>query len=89
MRSPSLPLALVPPYRFIPLLPNLTACSFQVYAFSAENWGRDAAETNFLMQLMTRVIKRDTPELAAQGVRMRFIGELEGLPRQLQNQIAR
>jgi undecaprenyl diphosphate synthase len=45
-----------------------------VYSFSTENWSRDATEVAGLMEMFGRRIEAETPELDAQGVRMRFIG---------------
>ncbi len=45
-----------------------------VYSFSTENWTRPAAEVQGLMTMMGRRIEAETPELHAEGVRMRFIG---------------
>jgi undecaprenyl diphosphate synthase len=45
-----------------------------VYSFSTENWSRDDAEVSALMAMFARRIERETPELDAEGVRMRFIG---------------
>lgn len=45
------------------------------YAFSTENWGRPTAEVEALMELLCRCIIQETPELKAQGVRVRIIGE--------------
>jgi undecaprenyl diphosphate synthase len=59
-----------------------------VYAFSVENWQRDAAEVAFLMDLFGSSLRQQLPELRQQGVRLRFIGQLERLPQQLQDQIA-
>jgi undecaprenyl diphosphate synthase len=50
-----------------------------VYAFSTENWRRPGEEVNFLMRLFEEVIRNELRELAANGVRMRFIGDTEGL----------
>jgi undecaprenyl diphosphate synthase len=50
-----------------------------VYSFSTENWARPAAEVNGLMRMFSRRIKSETPELKAEGVRMRFIGRREGI----------
>eukprot|EP00192_Tetraselmis_astigmatica_P021712 CAMPEP_0117690466 /NCGR_PEP_ID=MMETSP0804-20121206/25141_1 /TAXON_ID=1074897 /ORGANISM="Tetraselmis astigmatica, Strain CCMP880" /LENGTH=270 /DNA_ID=CAMNT_0005503513 /DNA_START=489 /DNA_END=1302 /DNA_ORIENTATION=+ len=60
-----------------------------VYAFSSENLGRGQAEVVFLMQLMARVLQQDTPELADEGVRLHFIGEVGDLPETLRNEIQR
>jgi undecaprenyl diphosphate synthase len=45
-----------------------------VYSFSTENWSRDEAEVAALMEMFARRIEFETPELDAEGVRMRFIG---------------
>jgi undecaprenyl diphosphate synthase len=45
-----------------------------VYSFSTENWTRSRAEVSGLMRMFARRIDAETPELDAEGVRMRFIG---------------
>jgi undecaprenyl diphosphate synthase len=45
-----------------------------VYSFSTENWSRSKAEVSALMRMFARRIDVETPELKAEGVRMRFIG---------------
>jgi len=45
-----------------------------VYSFSTENWTRPPEEVSGLMQMFARRIEGETPELHAEGVRMRFIG---------------
>jgi len=45
-----------------------------VYSFSTENWSRSPEEVSALMAMMRRRIEQETPELDAEGVRMRFIG---------------
>ena len=45
-----------------------------VYSFSTENWGRSEAEVSALMEMFGRRIEGETPELHAEGVRLRFIG---------------
>jgi undecaprenyl diphosphate synthase len=46
-----------------------------VYAFSTENWSRSPAEVKYLIDLIAEYIDRLTPELHAEDVRLRFIGE--------------
>jgi undecaprenyl diphosphate synthase len=48
-----------------------------VYSFSTENWTRSKAEVSGLMRMFARRIDAETPELHAEGVRMRFIGRRE------------
>ena len=45
-----------------------------VYSFSTENWSRDEDEVAGLMEMFGRRIELETPELHAEGVRMRFLG---------------
>jgi undecaprenyl diphosphate synthase len=50
-----------------------------VFSFSTENWQRPAAEVDGLMTMFAERIDRETPELDAEGVRMRFIGRRDGI----------
>jgi len=50
-----------------------------LYAFSTENWRRPADEVSDLMGLLRRFIQSDIEELAANGVRLRVIGDYRDL----------
>lgn len=50
-----------------------------LYAFSTENWRRPADEVSDLMGLLRRFILSDIEELAANGVRLRVIGDYRAL----------
>jgi undecaprenyl diphosphate synthase len=50
-----------------------------VFSFSTENWSRSPDEVSALMSMFSRRIDSETPELSAEGVRMRFIGRREGV----------
>jgi len=54
--------------------------SLVVYAFSTENWSRDAGEVGALMEIFGETIDRELEDLAAQGVRCRFVGRRERAP---------
>jgi undecaprenyl diphosphate synthase len=54
-----------------------------VYSFSTENWSRPAEEVSGLMEMFSRRIAGETPELHEEGVRMRFIGRREGISEEL------
>jgi undecaprenyl diphosphate synthase len=54
-----------------------------VYSFSTENWARPKDEVDGLMRMFAERIDRETPELHAEGVRMRFIGRRSGIDRPL------
>ncbi len=58
------------------------------YAFSTENWARPGDEVNFLMTLFERVLQKELRSLEQEQVRIRFLGDLEGLPEKLQELIA-
>lgn len=60
-----------------------------MYAFSVENWRRAPAEVTALLALMERVLGAEVAALAAAGVRLRFIGELDRLPASLRRRISR
>jgi undecaprenyl diphosphate synthase len=50
-----------------------------VFAFSSENWNRPQDEVSGLMELLAIAISREVPQLVKDGVRLRFVGEREGL----------
>jgi undecaprenyl diphosphate synthase len=54
-----------------------------VYSFSTENWSRPAEEVQGLMEMFSRRIVDETPELHEEGVRMRFIGRRDGVSPEL------
>jgi undecaprenyl diphosphate synthase len=58
-----------------------------VYSFSTENWKRSPEEVAGLMQMFGERIDRETPELHAEGVRMRFVGRRQGVPPELQRRM--
>ena len=58
-----------------------------LFAFSSENWQRPEKEVSMLMELFTRALKKEVPELHENGVRLSFIGDLsrfsEGLRKRM------
>jgi undecaprenyl diphosphate synthase len=58
-----------------------------VYSFSTENWSRPPEEVKGLMEMFSRRIAGESPELHEEGVRMRFIGRREGIGEQLTEQM--
>lgn len=54
-----------------------------VFSFSTENWSRPAEEVAGLMAMFGERIEAETPELHAEGVRMRFVGRREGVTPEL------
>jgi undecaprenyl diphosphate synthase len=59
-----------------------------VYSFSTENWNRPDEEVAGLMRMFGERIASETPELKAEGVRMRFVGRREGVDPELVDQMA-
>ena len=55
-----------------------------LYAFSAENWRRPSSEVSALMELIGTVLRVELPDLKAQGVQIRPLGRVAGLPEFLQ-----
>jgi undecaprenyl diphosphate synthase len=54
-----------------------------VFSFSTENWSRSAEEVSGLMEMFAERIDSETPELDAEGVRMRFIGRRDRISDEL------
>ena len=55
---------------------NLNIKWLTLFAFSSENWSRPEKEVSMLMELFTRALKKEVPELHANGVQLNFIGDL-------------
>jgi undecaprenyl diphosphate synthase len=64
--------------------PDLGIRWLTIYAFSTENWKRSTEEVLGLMAIFARYIQREADRLAAEGVRMRFIGDRTRLDPKLQ-----
>ena len=50
-----------------------------LYAFSSENWKRSEDEVDDLMNLMRKFIKSDLPDFVANNVKLKIIGDWQGL----------
>jgi len=59
-----------------------------LFAFSSENWQRPRAEVQILMTLFRRTLRRQLPDLVANGVRLSFIGERSRLSAALRTDMA-
>ena len=64
--------------------PDLGIRWLTIYAFSTENWKRSTEEVLGLMSIFARYIEREADRLAAESVRMRFIGDRTRLDPKLQ-----
>ena len=59
-----------------------------LYAFSAENQNRPEEEKSGLMRLLEEFLKRELNAMLRDGIRLRVIGDLDGLP-EFANRIVR
>jgi undecaprenyl diphosphate synthase len=58
-----------------------------LFAFSRENWGRSEEEVSQLFMILEEAIRRETEDLAAEGVEVRLLGRLEELPKRTRRSI--
>ena len=58
-----------------------------VYAFSTENWKRDKAEVDYLMNLLRQYLKSELKEIKDKGARIKVIGERDMLAPDIIEQI--
>jgi len=58
-----------------------------LYTFSAENWKRPQNEIDTLLDVLTRYLHEERPTLVKQGVRLKVIGSLRGLPAELRTAV--
>lgn len=54
-----------------------------LYAFSTENWNRPRIEVNALMFLLREQLQKNTDELNEKNVQVRFIGQIDRLPKRV------
>lgn len=58
-----------------------------LYAFSTENWSRPKKEVDALMGLLVETIKKETPTLQKNNIRLVTIGNINDLPNTCQEQL--
>jgi undecaprenyl diphosphate synthase len=59
-----------------------------LFAFSSENWRRSAAEVSDLTGLLRHTVRTELAEFAANGIRLRVIGEATRFPPDIQASLA-
>ena len=69
--------------RTVEAAPDLGIATLTLFAFSADNWRRPAEEVNALMALFYLYLRSETRRLAANGIRLSFIGRRDRLARRL------
>jgi undecaprenyl diphosphate synthase len=60
--------------------PDLGVDALTLFAFSADNWKRPAAEVSALMRLFARHLRMETPRLIRRRVRLEVVGRRDRLP---------
>ena len=58
-----------------------------LYAFSVENWKRPRHEIETLWRLLRYYLRREIPKMMQNNIRLYAIGRLDGLPRQVQDEL--
>jgi undecaprenyl diphosphate synthase len=58
-----------------------------LFAFSSENWNRPGEEVGALMGLFVEALDQQIDELHENGVRVTFIGDLQGFPERVQTRM--
>jgi undecaprenyl diphosphate synthase len=59
-----------------------------LYAFSTENWRRPRSEVRFLMSNLRTFLREHRKDLVKKDIRVLPIGDLEGLPKGVQRELA-
>ncbi|GAK56333.1 undecaprenyl diphosphate synthase [Candidatus Vecturithrix granuli] len=63
---------------------ELGISALTLYAFSTENWRRPAMEIKALMSLLIQYLKEELKELQQHDIRLKAIGRLHALPKDVQ-----
>jgi undecaprenyl diphosphate synthase len=58
-----------------------------LYTFSSENWNRPDDEVSTLMSLISETLLLEAEEIFSKGLRMHIIGDIEKLPKLVQQQM--
>ena len=66
--------------RIVRAAPGLAITDLTLYAFSSDNWKRDATESNGILGMIAEFALKDAAELAANRTRLTFIGRRDRLP---------
>ena len=69
--------------RIVQACSTLGAEVLTLYAFSIENWSRPQAEVQALMDLCVAYCEGQRDELVREGIRVRVIGRMQGLPQRV------
>jgi undecaprenyl diphosphate synthase len=75
--------------RVVRVAPSLGVGTLTLFAFSADNWRRPAAEVSILMGLVGEFLRRETSTCIENGVRVTIIGRRDRLTERLRREIRR
>jgi undecaprenyl diphosphate synthase len=75
--------------RAVETAPTVGIRALTLFAFSADNWKRPAAEVSALMRLFARHLRTETPRCIENGVALRVVGRRDRLPGPLVESIDR
>jgi undecaprenyl diphosphate synthase len=75
--------------RIVEAAPELGIGVLTLFAFSADNWRRPAAEVRALMLLLAHYLERETPRCISNGIRLEAIGRRDRLDPSVRDAIAR
>lgn len=73
--------------RIVELCGGRGIAALTLFAFSSENWQRPKREVGALMRLFVEALDREIAELDANDVRVKFIGDREGLGPELRSRM--
>ena len=66
---------------------NLGIEYLTLYAFSTDNWSRPKEEVNILMKLLVNSLKKEFNRLVSNNIRLQSIGNLDGLPTPVKDEL--
>jgi undecaprenyl diphosphate synthase len=75
--------------RVVRIAPTLGIRTLTVYGFSTENWSRPATEVRGIMRILVEFLRMKTRELHRVGVRLSYVGDIDGLPATAQTELRR
>jgi len=71
----------------IDTMARLEVKAVTLYAFSTENWKRPKTEVSGLMSMLKQVLRREIKAVAGNNIRFQTIGDIEGLPPDVQKEL--
>ena len=74
-------------YRMVQYLNEYPIPFITLYGFSTENWTRPEDEVYGLFEYLAGFMERTAPEVNKQGIKIRHIGRMEGLPEDFRRSI--